>query len=171
VDAALPTRNAQVTGRHPDRSGLVGISADQDCGLNSDFSWSHLWSHSRRFRGVRTRLPSLGSGATRPNRTGLNQQPQNSKAREGQPSAGSNPAATANLTRAKRRPCRKLGASVVDCGLNWSKLELGSGPPEAVETAGHAHDRALVHPEQQEIGVEVVAVATSSKPCSASSTG
>jgi hypothetical protein len=94
-----------------------------------------------------------------------------SKAREGQPSAGSNPAATANLTRAKRRPCRKLGVSVVDCGLNWSKLELGSGPPEAVETAGHAHDRALVHPEQQEIGVDVVAVATSSKPCSASSTG
>jgi len=41
-------------------------------------------------------LPSLGSGATRPNRMGLNHQPQKSKAREGQPSAGSNPAATAS---------------------------------------------------------------------------
>ena len=45
----------------------------------------------------RSGLPSLGSRSTRHNRTGLNHQPQNSKAREGQPSAGSNPAATADL--------------------------------------------------------------------------
>jgi hypothetical protein len=51
--------------------------ADQDCGLNSDFSWSHLWSHSRRFSGVRSGLPSLGSGVNRPNRTGRNYLPQN----------------------------------------------------------------------------------------------
>jgi hypothetical protein len=74
----------------------VVVLADQDCGLHSDFSWSHLWSHSRRFRGVRSGPASDGSGGTRPNRTGLNHQPQNSKAREGQPSAGSNPAANAN---------------------------------------------------------------------------
>jgi hypothetical protein len=43
------------------------------------FSWSHLWSHSRKFRGVRSGLPRLGSGGTGPNRTGLNHQPQNSK--------------------------------------------------------------------------------------------
>jgi hypothetical protein len=71
--------------------------ADQDCALHSDFSSSHLWSHSRKFRGVRSGLPSLGSGGTGPNRTGLNHQPQNSKACDGQPSAGSNPAATASL--------------------------------------------------------------------------
>ena len=41
----------------------------------------------------------------RPNRTRLNHQPQNSKAREGQPSAGSNPAATARLTR--QTPARR----------------------------------------------------------------
>jgi hypothetical protein len=41
-------------------------------------------------------LPSLGSGAAGPNRTAQNHQPQNSKAREGQTSAGSNPAATAS---------------------------------------------------------------------------
>jgi hypothetical protein len=72
--------------------------ADQDCGLHSDFSWSHLWSHSCRFRGVHSGLRRLGSGAAGPNRTRLIHRPQNSKAREGQPSAGSNPAATASLT-------------------------------------------------------------------------
>jgi hypothetical protein len=77
----------------------VVVLADQDCGLHSDFSWSHLWSHSRRFRGVRSGLRTPRSGAAGPNRTSLIGQPQNSKAREGQPSAGSNPAATANLTR------------------------------------------------------------------------
>ena len=44
-----------------------------------------------------------------------------SKAREGQPSAGSNPAATASLTRPKRRPRRNLGAGAfggLKCGLN-----------------------------------------------------
>jgi len=86
-------------GDTPIEAGCWLFWADQDCGLHSDFSWSHLWSHSYRFRGVRSGLPSLGSGASRPNRTGLNHQPQNSKAREGQPSAGSNPAATASLTR------------------------------------------------------------------------
>jgi hypothetical protein len=59
--------------------------------LRSGVSWSHLWSHSCKFSGVRSGLPSLGSGATDPNRTCLNHQPQNSKAREGQPSAGSPP--------------------------------------------------------------------------------
>jgi hypothetical protein len=75
---------------------------DQDCGLHSDFSWSHLWSHSRRFRGVRSGLPSLGSGATEPNRTCLNHQPQNSKAREVRASEGSNPSATARLIQLRR---------------------------------------------------------------------
>jgi hypothetical protein len=73
----------------------------------SDFSWSHLWSHSCRFRCVRSGLPSLDSGGTRPNRTGLNHQPQNSKAREVKASEGSNPSATARLTRPTRR---NLGA-------------------------------------------------------------
>jgi hypothetical protein len=41
---------------------------------------------------------------------GLNHQPQNSKAREGQPSAGSNPAATANY-KAKRRHRHKVDAA------------------------------------------------------------
>jgi hypothetical protein len=89
-------RNAQLTGRHAHRSGVWLFWADQDCGLHSDFSWSHLWSHSCKFSGVRSGLPSLGSGATEPNRTCLNHQPQNSKAREVKASAGSNPAATAN---------------------------------------------------------------------------
>jgi hypothetical protein len=83
-------RNAQRTGPMP-LSGPV-----KTAGLHSGFCWSHLWSHSCKFSGVRSGLPSLGSGATEPNRTGLNHQPQNSKAREGQPSAGSNPAATAS---------------------------------------------------------------------------
>jgi hypothetical protein len=52
--------------------------AIKTAGLHSDFSWSHLWCHSCRFRGVRTGLSSLGSGGTKPNRTGLNHQPQNS---------------------------------------------------------------------------------------------
>jgi hypothetical protein len=62
--------------------------------LHSDFSWSHLWSHSCRFRGVRSGLPSLGSGATRPNRTGLNHRPQNVTecvAHVGYPKGGSPP--------------------------------------------------------------------------------
>jgi hypothetical protein len=77
-------------------SGLVGYSGPiKTAGLHSGFSWSHLWFHSCRFRGVRSGLRALGTGAARPNRTSLNHQ-QNSKAREGQPSAGSNPAATAS---------------------------------------------------------------------------
>jgi hypothetical protein len=70
----------------------------KSAGLHSGFSWSRLWSHSCKFSGVRSGLPSLGSGATEPNPSCLNHQPQNSIAREGQPSAGSNPAATASLT-------------------------------------------------------------------------
>jgi hypothetical protein len=91
-------------GDTPVGAGWLVVLGRLDCGLPSDFSWSHLWSHSRRFRGVRSGLSSFGSGATRPNRTGLNHQPQNSKAREGQPSAGSNPAATASLTRRNAGP-------------------------------------------------------------------
>jgi hypothetical protein len=79
-----------------ERAGFVlGRSRLQGCIPASP--WSHLWSHSCKFGGVRSGLPSLGSGGTGPNRTGLNRQPQNSKAREGQPSAGSNPAATAGF--------------------------------------------------------------------------
>jgi hypothetical protein len=65
------------------------------------------------------------------------------QAREGQPSAGSNPAATASLTRpnAVLAPSRApaflaVVSNVVSIGLNWSRLELDSGPPEAVEAAG-----------------------------------
>ena len=69
-------------GDTPIGPGWLVVLADQGCEPHYDFSWSHLWSHSRRFRGVRNRLPSRGSGATRPDRTGLNHQPQNSKAGE-----------------------------------------------------------------------------------------
>jgi hypothetical protein len=72
------------------------VWASQDCTATFRLSWSHLWSHSCKFSGVRSGLPSLGSGVAEPNRTCLNHQPQNSKAREGKPSAGSNPAATAS---------------------------------------------------------------------------
>ena len=84
-------------------------------GLHSGFSWSHLWSHSCKFSGVRSGLPSLDSGATESNRTRLNHQPQTSKAREGQPSAGSNPAATASLTRPSDLASR--------LGLLWSSRD------------------------------------------------
>ena len=94
---SLVTRNSP--GDTPTGAGGWSFCADQDCGLHSGVPWSHLWSHSCKFSGVRSGLPSLGSGATGPNRTGLNHQPQNSKAREGQPSAGSNPAATASPNR------------------------------------------------------------------------
>jgi len=94
----------------------------KSAGLHSGFSWSHLWSHSCKFSGVRSGLPSLGSGATEPNPTCLNHQPQNSKAREGQPSAGSNPAATASLTRGVRLrrnlPAGFAVSDVVCVGLN-----------------------------------------------------
>ena len=120
TNAAPATRNAQVIGRHAHRSGLVGRSALSNCGPHSGFSWSHLWSHSCRFRGVRSGLPSLGSGGTGPNRTGLNHQPQNSKAREGQPSAGSNPAATASLT----RPNAGRAATWAPAFWLWSQLFL-----------------------------------------------
>ena len=96
--AVLRTRNAQLTGRHahPGAGRFVVLARSRMQGCIPASPWSHLWSHSCKFRGARSGLPSLGSGATGPNRTGLNHQPQNSKAREGQPSAGSNPAATAS---------------------------------------------------------------------------
>jgi hypothetical protein len=57
-----------------------------------------------------------------------------SKAREGQPSAGSNPAATASLDQAKRRHRRWVGASifavvsnVVSIGPDWC---VSAGPQE-----------------------------------------
>jgi hypothetical protein len=79
-----------------ERAGLL-FWADQECRAVFRLLLGLIvWSHSCKFRGARSGLPSLGSGATGPNRTGLNHQPQNSKAREGQPSAGSNPAATAS---------------------------------------------------------------------------
>ena len=131
-------------GDTPIEAGCWLFWADQDCGLHSDFSWSHLWSHSYRFRGVRSGLPSLGSGASRPNRTGLNHQPQNSKAREGKPSAGSNPAATASLTRPNAGPAAtwapailavvsNVVSNVVSIGPDWC---VSVGPQEAVEAAG-----------------------------------
>jgi hypothetical protein len=90
------TCNTAPPGDTPFEADWLVVLADQDCGMHFDFSWSHLWSHSRRLSGIRSGLPSLGLGVNRPNRTGRNHRPQNSKAREGQPSAGSNPAATAN---------------------------------------------------------------------------
>ena len=88
-----------------------------------------MWSHSHRFRGVRSGLPSLGSGATRPNRTGLNHQPQNSKAREVHASASSNPAATARSDKGKRRSAllsadRRLAPSLSSSLISdsWSQL-------------------------------------------------
>jgi hypothetical protein len=65
---------------NPGAGGFVvlGRSRLQGCILASP--WSHLWSHSCRFRGVRSELRRLGSGAAGPNRTSLIHQPQNSKA-------------------------------------------------------------------------------------------
>jgi hypothetical protein len=84
--------------------------------------------------------PSLGSGGTGPNRTGLNHEPQNSKAREGQPSAGSNPAATASLTRPNAGAAATLASAfltvvsnMVSIGPDWC---ASAGPQEAVEAAG-----------------------------------
>src|SRR5215207_2555332 len=92
------------------------------------------------FTGVRSGLPSHGSGATEPNRTRLNHQPQNSKAREGQPSAGSNPAATASLTRPNASHAATWApaflavvSNVVSIGPGWC---VPAGPQEAVEAAG-----------------------------------
>jgi hypothetical protein len=126
------TRNAQFTGATgpSERAGWL-FWADQDCGQHSDFSCSHLWSHSHRFRGVRSGLPSLGSGATRPNRTGLNHQPQNSKAREVKASEGSNPSATATLIAAgrRRRHRRRLQDPTCQAGpvLGQGRAESAGG--------------------------------------------
>jgi hypothetical protein len=63
-----------------------------------------------------------------------------SKAREGQPSAGSNPAATASLTRPNAGPTASLApaflamvSNVVSIGPDWCVFV---GPQEAVEAAG-----------------------------------
>ena len=63
-----------------------------------------------------------------------------SKAREGQPSAGSNPAATASLTRPNAGPARSLApavfavvSNVVSIGPDWC---VCAGPQETVEAAG-----------------------------------
>jgi hypothetical protein len=106
----LRQQGAAHGGYTPMQAGLLPGPV-KSAGLHSGFSWSHLWSHSCKFSGVRSGLPSLGSGGTGTKRTCLNHQPQNSKAREGQPSAGSNPAATASLTRgtpAPAKPARRL---------------------------------------------------------------
>jgi hypothetical protein len=103
----------------PIGAGWFIVLADQDCGLHSDFSWSHLWSHSRRFRSVRSGLPSLGSGATRPNRTGLNHQPQNSKARELRDRSESHEVAAAKCCKLRQRPIR--------CGAPLTRACLDSG--------------------------------------------
>lgn len=92
----LVTRNAQLTRRHAIKADwLVVLSRSR---LQAVFRLflvslvvSFVWVQARPRWAA-----GLGSGGTRPNRTGLNHQPQNSKAREGQPSAGSNPAATAS---------------------------------------------------------------------------
>jgi hypothetical protein len=81
--------------------------ADQDYAVHSDFSWSHLWSHSRKVRGVRSGLPSLGSGGTGPNRTGLNHQPQNSKAREIRDRSESHEIAAAEWRKLRQRLIRR----------------------------------------------------------------
>jgi hypothetical protein len=63
-----------------------------------------------------------------------------SKAREGQPSAGSNPAATASLTRLNAGPAASRApafsavvSNVVSIGPDWC---VSAGPQEAVEAAG-----------------------------------
>jgi hypothetical protein len=66
--------------------------------------------------------PSLGSGGTGPNRTGLNHEPQNSKVREGQTSAGSNPAATARLTRPNAGPAQTGRLRFWLWSQMWSQL-------------------------------------------------
>ena len=88
--------------------------------------WSHSWSHPGTFSHIRGGLSGLPSGEAGHHRTRPIRRPQNSKAREGQPSAGSNPAATASPTRPKRRPRRNFGAGVLGCGLNW--VPIGASP-------------------------------------------
>jgi hypothetical protein len=63
-----------------------------------------------------------------------------SKAREGQPSAGSNPAATASLTRPNAGPAASLApaflavvSNVVSIGPDWC---ISARPQKAVEAAG-----------------------------------
>jgi hypothetical protein len=77
-----------------------------------------------QFGGVRSGLPSLGSGVTEPNRTRLNHQPQNWKEREVQASEGSNPSATASWTRGTpaRRNLRAGFGCGLRCGLCWFRL-------------------------------------------------
>jgi hypothetical protein len=77
----LRQQGAAHGGYTPMQAGLLPGPV-KSAGLHSGFSWSHLWSHSCKFSGVRSGLPSLGSGPTEPNPTCLNHQPQNSKACE-----------------------------------------------------------------------------------------
>jgi hypothetical protein len=96
--------------------------ASQDSTAASRLSWSHLWSHSCKFSGVRDGLRTFTSGATEPNRTCLKHQPQNSKAREVRAFARSIPAATASLTRPTRR---NLGAGGCGFGRQYRPTLMG----------------------------------------------
>jgi len=92
-------RNAQFAGRHAHRSGMAGCSGPiKTAGCIPLFLVSLVVSFAYvQGRPQWAAEPRLRR--TRSNRTGLNHQPQNSKAREVEASAGSNPAATAKLTR------------------------------------------------------------------------
>ena len=66
--------------RHAHPGGFVVLGGHDCRAAFPGFSWSHLWSHSCRFGGVRGGLRRLGSGVAGPNRTSLIHRPQNSPA-------------------------------------------------------------------------------------------
>jgi hypothetical protein len=55
--------------RHAHPGGFVVLGGHDCRAAFPGFSWSHLWSHSCRFGGVRGGLRRLGSGVAGPNRT------------------------------------------------------------------------------------------------------
>jgi hypothetical protein len=79
--------------------------------------WSHLWSHSGTFSRVRVGLNGLPLRGAGCHRTRPIHRPQNSKAREVKASAGSNPAATASLTRPSAGPAVRVVASALSVVL------------------------------------------------------
>jgi hypothetical protein len=121
-------RNAPLTGRHAYRSGLVSFLGRSRLRAPFRLLWSHLWSHSRRFRGVRSGAaePRLRRDQTQPN--GSEPPAAELEAREGQPSAGSNPAATASLTRPNAGRAATWAPAFFGCGLKCVVLPDPDGP-------------------------------------------
>jgi hypothetical protein len=145
-------------GDTPVGAGWLVVLGRLDCGLPSDFSWSHLWSHSRRFRAVRSGLPSLGSGATRPNRTGLNHQPQNSKARETRDRSEPHEIAAAECRKLRLRPIERGALRTDACRDRGRKVRQVAKRRARTPTEG-------VRPLAVSVSVSVVHVRPRSRPC------